>query len=214
MVAYFTRDDNERLLEVLYDTQMLTMLPGGGQIHAGSRAVRAGDLVSRYTGGTRDKKFIVAKQSQLRVALGAASTSVQVDDAHPFEIGDELRVGTHSSQAITAIDYDSNTITIEAAAGAGAINTNVYVDGNNGHRVVAIALLPSKDRNSPSLSPLDGDSYLTAALTGRFKGNRLLNFSNNSDHYGISDLAGRYQIDANHGNGLYIVDRVSATFAL
>ena len=211
-MSYLIKDEVERLEAILYDKQGLTMLPGGGMVPAGARAIRQGDVLARSTGGTRDKKFVVAKTTRLSAALGGAATAVAVDDAHAFEVGDSVVIASLGAEVITSINYEINSITFGTAPGAAAINSNVVAALNNMDEGLAIALLPSKDGNNPLLAPMAGDSFVTAALTGRFKVNKLKNFDTGGPFH--TDFAGIYQVDANIGGGIYIITNVSANFAL
>ena len=211
-MVYFTKDPVENLDAVLYDRQGLTLLPGGGMVPAGARAIREGDIIARATGGTRNRRFVVAKSTELRSALGASATTANVDDAHAFEIGDSVVIASLGSETITAIDYDDNEITFGNAPGAADLNDAVVAALNDMDEGVAIALTAVRDGNNPSISPVEGDFYVTAALTGRFKIDRIRNFNGSGRFH--TDFAGRYQADYNMRNGIYIISEVSANFAL
>ena len=211
-MSYLIKNEVERLEAVLYDKQGLTTLPGGGMVPAGARAIRQGDILARATGGTRNRRFVVAKTTRLRSALGSSATTAQVDDAHAFEVGDSVVIASLGAETVTSVNYDTNSITFGNAPGSAAANANVVAGSNNMDEGVAIALLPSKDGNNPLLTPVAGDSFVTAALTGRFKVNKLKNFDTGGPFH--TDFAGILQADANTGDGIYIITNVSANFAL
>ena len=211
-MVYLIKNPVENLDAVLYDRQGLTVLPGGGMVPAGARAIREGDVIARATGGTRDKRFVVAKTTRLSAVLGGSATEASVDDAHAFEVGDSVVIGSLGTEVITSIDYDTNELTFGTAPGAGAVNANVVAALNDMDEGLAVALTAVRDGNNPNITPVNGDSYLTAALTGRFKVDKLVNFDVAGPFH--TDFAGTYQANANAGNGIYIIDQVSSNFAL
>ena len=212
---YFLKANEEQLKAVLYDTQNLTLFPGGATVAKNSRSIRQGDILAR---NTSTKRILVAKKSHLQVASGTNATAIQVDDAHAFAVGDVITVGTAANLTITAISYENNTITV-TVAGAQVINARVYVVANAQGAGIGVALLPLRDKGAiyegvPALSSVVGDElYGACALTGRFKLDKLLNFdtgiATNSLH---ADLGGNVNADLNKGDGLYIINNVPSNF--
>lgn len=191
----FRRHKEQGIESVLYDNQGLTLIPGGVSIPAGARAIRAGDFVARVSAGSSSpssyaKKYIVAKYTQAAATAGAAATSVVVNDAHAFEVGDLVDLGSDLNNVISSINYSTNTITFAAAIGtAVSVNDEVFVSEDRKRNAIGIALLPSVDKDAVRLgygsayvTPREGDVLQGAiALTGRFYVSKLKNL-------GIDDL--------------------------
>lgn len=223
-MTYLRVADNENIDAVLFDRQGLTILPGGATIAAGARAFRVGDFIARNTG---TMKLNVAKYSQVAAAAATTVAVVTVDDAHAFEVGDTItpRSGSsdEASRVITAINYDTNVITVsENWDTALAENDSVGVRHNQQHRAIGIAMLPSRDKDAAILgggandvTDKRGDSgYGSVALTGRFKYDKLRNFNTLNSHSFHGDLDGIYNNDLNSRKGIYIVVEVSSTLSL
>ena len=212
---YLLRATPEQLDAVLYDTQGLTLWPAGGTVAKGSRSIRAGDILAR---DTSTKKFLVAKRSAVSAAA-SSSVSISVDDAHPFESGDLLSIGT-DSVTVASVNYDSNILTLTAGITA-ADNDLVTLRGttNNREKAVGVALLPVRDKDAALLGGLDdvtpklGDEqYGAIAITGRFKYGKLRNFDTSIGSSFHAELAGRNQVDIGSDGGVYIISTVPATF--
>lgn len=217
-MAYAVQAKEEKLISVLYDSAALTVMPGGAMVLAGARSIRQGDLMTRVVSGVGASRFIVCKYTQ--VASASAGVDVTVRDAHPFEVGDEITIGT-DNVTITAINYETNILTISAAT-AVAANDNVSLRANiaNGrNNVVGIALLPLRDEGAAygdgadDVTPKLGDSmYGSIALTGRFKKDQVKNFYTTTgspilDAYDAEDRI--VQNDFAAGQGIIIISTPS-----
>ena len=224
-MTYLRMADVENIDAVLFDRQNLTIFPGGATIAAGSRSFRVGDCIAR---NVSTKKLSVAKFTQVAAAAATTVAVVTVDDAHAFEIGDSVTPRTGgtdgASRTITGINYDTNVITVSANWSAALVEntSSIGTRGNEQHRAIGIALLPSRDKDAALLgggvndvvSRIGDSIYGSLALTGRFKYNKLRNFSTLNTHSFHADLGGLYNDDLNSGNGIYIVDEVPSTFSL
>ena len=221
-MTYFKRSKNESLEAVLFDRQGLMLWPGGGSVPAGVRSVRGGDILAR---NTSTKKFIVVKSSFLTALVAANATVVNVNDAHPFEVGDSIVVGTATAETITAINYVTHQITLGTSISKAVANkTAVKVITNGQGKGVAVALLPVRDKDAAILEEKDDVTprlsdtlYGTIALKGRFKYDKMKNFDTTVTGSLHTDLAGVLQDDINvddagTAQGLYMMDSIPEGF--
>lgn len=187
-MGYFRKSEEQRLLAVLYNTSFFEKAPAGFPVmsldgSARERAIRQGDFLA-FVGTGADKKIIAAKETELRVALPAgATTTVQVKDAHPFKVGDTVRTAVNANSAvISAVNYETNTITIPSTDLDGAINDRLYTPGKNDP--IGIALLPMMDeyahdelvKGANQVLPEGNPMYGDIGLTGLYRIARLKNF--------------------------------------
>lgn len=192
----FLRDGFESgLISVLYDRQDLQLLPGGVSIPGGVRSVRQGDFLARIATPTNNPpanagKYIVAKYSEVSVDVANTNT-FQVNDAHPFAVGDVVDIGGVSNRTITSINYATNMITVSGGAFSPSATDDVLVSENEMSEAVGVALLPSRDKDAvilgggaADITPREGDHLEGAvAITGRFYLDKLKNFRlNNSNN--------------------------------
>ena len=210
---------DERIPKVLQNMTGAMKLPGGGVVKAGSRAFRAGDLLAFKIDAT-GIELLVCKHTLVRA--GRTNATIQVQDAHPFVVGDVISVGSDTAKTITAIDYEANEITVSGAAFAHAANENVVTSGTgnaNRDKAVGIAGVPLMTRESrrpaagnaglvtPPVDTVYGDMY----LTGIFYASVLQNghFLDHTTSSVQTDLGGRYQAD----NDSYIITQVPSTYS-
>lgn len=223
MAAGVNRYKEDGIPAVLYDRQGLTLLPGGVSIPGGARAVRAGDFVARVATPANNPrsdagKYIVTKYTQVRTALNNG-VLLEVDDAHPFEVGDACTVNA-DARTINAIDYSTNTLTLSANTTA-AVNDDVSVGDNDRNEAIGVALLPSVDKDAVRLgggaallTPREGDVLQGAiAITGRFYISKLRNFSASSGHNTYDSYGGGRSTllrGIGDGQGIFIITNPSS----
>ncbi len=218
---------DEQLLAVLFDRSDLRLYPGGLRIPAAGRAVREGDPIAintaTFTGA-------VAKYSQLAAASLMDDTTIEVDDAHPFAVGDTCEIDDGASQedlVIAAINYTTNIITMATGVVLAAgfnIDDHLSVVANNQHLAVGIALTPLRDKRAAELGGLVEDVTPRErttmkgdiAITGRFRLARLRNLVDGTTPQNFNDVsfAGLAVPDVGVTPGLYIVTTPSTNLAL
>lgn len=218
---------DERLLAVLFDNSGLQLYPGGLRIPAASRAIREGDCVAintaTFTGA-------VAKTSQLSANSAQTDITIEVDDAHPFAVGDVCELDDGSDQedvTIIAIDYTTNIITMGSGVALAAgylIDDHLSVITNNQHLAVGIALTPLRDKRAAELgglvedvTPREGTRMKgDIAITGRFRLARIRNLVDGTTPQNFNDVsfAGTAIPDVGVAPGLYVVNTPSANLAL
>lgn len=179
---------DEQVLSVLYDRQGLTLYPGGVRIAPGSRAIRAGDLIAI---DTSTDFAIVAKQTRVRINEASGQSVIDIDDTHPWEVGDAIDFDDGSgqeSEVIASIDYTNSRITLVGTIGGSGFDANDIIRGtaNNTSRVIGIALETLRAENvardgfigkAGDLTPASRTTmYGQVAITGRFHHSRILNF--------------------------------------
>ena len=214
------RYDEPKLISALAYEEESQKYPAGVLILKGSRAIRAGDALSKdIVNSTGDRDVLkVVKSTSLRISLSSTTQkSIWVEDAHAFVVGDEIKIGALTAQTCTGIDYDRNRIDFATAPGTiQAPGIIVRVPDNNQDHAVAIAALPLVDKNAYKLSgninlvtPRDRDVfYGSAYIRGVFWLDVLVNgHFHNGDPIDLS-LGGR----RHHKNNTYIIDRVSADY--
>ena len=86
--------------------------------------IRAGCFLAQ---NTTSKLWMPVKRSQTN-GTGSSDTDVVVDDATHFKVGDVITVDAATTNTISAIDYDTNTITVGSAINWGD-NAVVYSRG-------------------------------------------------------------------------------------
>lgn len=128
--------------EILYALKpQPAYLPGGGLFDSGfldnsntgaTHILRAGLFVGKTTTGG---KWRPIPRTQVNGTSGAV-TEVILDDASAFKVGDVITIGADTGIEITAIDYDTNTITI--ASTTVADDEAVFAEGGSG---VAMGIL-------------------------------------------------------------------------
>lgn len=196
--------EDERIVAVLLHLQGAVKFPGGLSIAAGSRGIRSGDILTRSVAISGGNQGIVCKWTRLRTAASSGDTTIEVDDAHPFEVGDPVHVGEPASLAainIVSIDYVNNIITLATGVTVNkAVDDEVEMRTHNAHRAVAIANTPLVDRyayrtadKKDLVTPRDRSTqYGDAYVMGTFKADVIQNgqFENGSQMQ--TDLAGLY----------------------
>lgn len=216
MVLEITRSENERVETALAFMSGAMMFPGGVRVVRNSRGIRVGDLLSIDKTNLTGSMVKVAKVARLTTGVSATDTSARVDDAHPFEVGDEVAVGSASAQTCTGVNYDTNTITVDTAWGSSqSSGASVSCSTDEQDVVVAVANLPVVDANAYRTSdkanlvtPMTSDAfYADAYVAGTFYALKLNGgnlFSTNSDgavnlHAAYNDVFG-----ANGLNGFFV----------
>lgn len=103
------------ILHGVQDPQHL-YLPGGAELdssvnwHQGGKIAIAGTPVYRHTDGLRRPW-----KATRAVGAGSAVTTLVVEDASLYAVGDAINVGA-TTTTVTAVNYATNTITLGAAA--------------------------------------------------------------------------------------------------
>ena len=208
------RYDEPKLRTALAYKQGSQKYPGGVLVKAGSRAIRVGDVLSKDTSTSGVDQLVVVKYTKLREAITDSATALKVDDAHAFEVGDEVKVGTLTAQTCSEIDYETNTITLDTAPGT-ATNADVavVVETNDADHPVAIANSPLVDKDayvdddmSGLVTPRDRDVfYGSAYIRGVFWSEIIFNGNFENGNSVDTAFGGRY----NDHNKTYIIDRVA-----
>lgn len=202
-MPYAKRYTEDGIDAVLFDTQGLTLYPGGVMIPKGARAVKAGSILAR---NISTKEFVVCKYWKGAVP-NSTTIAMGVDGAHPFEVGDSLKVGTQTAQNIVSIDYSTGDVTVGTAWTAGT-GQDVKVETNKQDKPVGIALVPVMDSKAylggaHLVAPIEGDSELGAlAITGRFRYDRIKGIGQGWQV--LDDLGGKYNDDIGPGGVLII----------
>lgn len=200
-MSFLNIASDEQLKAVLFDSQHLTLYPGGLVIPASTRAIRQGDPIAI---NTSTDKGLVAKYSQFAGNEAQGQTVLSLDDVHPFAVGDVVVLddgaALQETVTITAVDYTNNTITVTpAVADAGGFSTDEHasVVTNDVDEPIGVGLLPLRDKDAAKLgfgandiTPAEGDSlYGSVAITGRFKRAILKNFAGTGNR-NAADLGG------------------------
>ncbi len=218
---------DEQLIAVLFDRSGLQLYPGGIRIVQAGRAVREGDPIAIDSGSLQG---LVAKYSQLSATSAMDDTTIVVDDAHPFEVGDSCTLDDGASQevvVIASIDYATNIITMATgvvlAAGFFA-DDHLSVITANRDEAVGIALTPLRDKRAAELGGLAEDvtprerttMYGDLAITGRFRLARLRNLVDGTtpQNFIDADFAGLAIPDVGVTPGLYVITVQSANLSL
>lgn len=162
-------------------------IPGGVLYDpALTREVRIGELLARHSTSGR---YWPRKSSETTASVGSTDTTVPVDDAHAFEVGDTVVVqDSTGGGVITAIDYDDNILTVTALSGGTnphPVNSRVYVNSNGLGTAVGIAAERYTPNNNFSFVG-QGSMY----IAGLFYKNKLKGSADGVDTQGKSDLGG------------------------
>lgn len=225
MVLEITRSENERVETALAFKSGAMMFPGGVYIPAGSRAIRVGDVLTMDKSELDSTMMKPMKRAVLSSALADTDTSAVLDDAHPFEVGDEIKVGTANAQTCVAINYDTNTVTVDTTWGyLGSVGSEVFCDTDDQDVAVAIANLPVVDKNAYRanaranlITPMEsGVFFADAYVTGTFyatklNGGRMFTVGSNTGSVnliaGYADVFGSGGLDGFYirANGLVVV---------
>ena len=210
---------DEKIKAVLAYAQGSVKFPGGGVVEAGKRGLRAGDCLAYGKATSNGIYFVVAKYTEVRTA--ATNDDIAVDDAHPFELGDVVVVGTDTGKTITAINYETNVITVSGGNFAHVVDDHVFVASTGTTRgrislAVAVASMPMFDKysgrsgnKSGLVSNVEFDTpYGDAYIMGTFHASVLHNgnFTGTDLH---TDMGGEYQ----SGNNTYVVSKVPSNYA-
>lgn len=177
-MPHFTKSDEQNLVSVLYNFSFFEKAPAGFNVAGGSRAIRQGDILA-FDAANAAKNLIVLKATRLTAAITNASTTITVRDAHPFAVGDTIDFETGASAVATAINYDTNVITV-AVAGSNASGDTILSGTTVETQPIGVALLPLMAENEHydrlGLTPPNAQQYGDIALTGLFKMSALRNF--------------------------------------
>lgn len=194
--AFFSPEGTlEQITKVLASTHNLVKIFHGVLVKEDARPIRAGEQIAI---STDTKKAFGRKSTQLAAATTTSDTTIEVDDAHNFEVGDSIDIGAQVDKEITAINYDTNVITIgTTVGGAESIDARVHVSENEENKAKAIALTPVKDRENSALANRHGEFvYGDLAERGVFVKTAIKDFNSESD----TDLGG-----ADGQNGTYYI---------
>jgi hypothetical protein len=193
--------------EIVANTAGLEDLPGGAVIAPGNtREVRVGELLARLSGAIvglgEVGHYVPRKSTELAVAAADGVTTITVDDAHPFVVGDVIVIDDDSNasdaETISAINYETNVITISALSGGTnplPVNSRVYVTTNGLGTAVGIAAV----RHTPNAEATAGFPAAQQNLYGRVKmfikgtfyKNKLHGSADGVDTQGDTDLGGK-----------------------
>ena len=207
---------DEQLIAVLLHMQGAIKYPAGLAVASGERGIRSGDILAKDTSKTGDYA-VVCKITKLRSAAASGATTIQVDDAHPFEIGDSIVVASQAARTIGDINYETNSIGITSGlASSASNNVTVSASANDKNKPVAIANTPLVDRyayrnklGSELVTPLDRTSqYGDAYVTGTFKSNVIQNGLFEDGNAVDTAFAGRY----NAHNQTYVISSFPANY--
>jgi hypothetical protein len=131
--------------EIFFSTQNQEFHPGGiildnVKCSDGSNApyqyeIRAGWWVGRYTAVPTLFRLCTRTTA---AAAGTTSTALTVVNAAAFVVGDSIKVGANTAQAVVAINYTTNVITLTTAI---TWNLGDAVIGQDGSQV-AVGVLP------------------------------------------------------------------------
>ncbi len=196
MTSKFTAEGVlERHLEVLRSNAGLVKPVGGLLIKAGSVDIRAGEILATDSG--TNLSFPV-KSTQLQATQADAQVSLEVDDAHNFEIGDAVTVDDRTGvYVVTATDRVAvpNVITIATGLTGGTnpspVDGRVSVIATAQEDAVAVALSAAKDRETPLFANRFGSfEFGDCAIAGAFRQSRIIGL--NSDM--LTDLGGAVEI--------------------
>lgn len=193
MSSFFVVGTEERVSEVLMTSAGLVKVPGGLLLKSGSRPVRAGELMAE---DSTTKLGMPRKSTQLSGEHLTGVTDITVDDAHNFEVGETIDVGAQTGKVITAINYTTNVITMDATLGGTvADNARVHNPLTAMNTAVGIALSAMIDRYNTALANRHGVvPFGDLAIRGVFKETAIqdLNSEATTDLTGVSELNGSY----------------------
>jgi hypothetical protein len=123
--------------EIAFGSDNLEIFPGGVVINGTigidgantnfTNEIRAGWALGRITS---TGKYVPCKRSQVNGTSGSV-TSIVVDNAAAFAVGDTITVGADTGKVITAINYGTNTITWSGAITV-ADNEEVFAEDGSG----------------------------------------------------------------------------------
>lgn len=164
-----------------------------------AKVVKPGQILGRIAS---TKELIPCKLAVVDTAIAdtTAETEIVVDDASPFEVGDSISIaldGGAVTKTISAIDLDTNTITVSAAIGAGALSEGARVSTTAALGGTAVAIAPQYAAGGTgNTAPLeDAVAYqqmMEVYRAGRFKKRLLIGYND----LVLSDLGGKVQLGA------------------
>ena len=182
--------EGESLPAVLYNTQFLQKIPAGFPTLEGGRSIRAGDFLAFHSTGT-NRMLVVCKSTLLAAAVGANAGSITVRDAHPFAVGDIINLDELTTEdiTITAINYETNVLTVSGHSTGQASGDSVRSETAGLYAPIGIALLPKTSEDAwrddfignRALVP-DGGMYGDVAITGTFRVENLKNVALGDDN--------------------------------
>ena len=208
--------DDEGLIAVLLHMQGAIKYPAGIQVASGERGIRSGDILAKDTSKTGDYA-VVCKVTQLAAAASSGATTITVDDAHPFQVGDSIVVASQSARTIGSINYGNNQLTITSGLASNASNnTTVVARANDKDHPIAIANTPVLDKDSSRsgnlsdlVTPIDRTiAYGDAYVVGTFKADVIQNGNFQNGNLVDTAFAGRY----NAHNKTYVISSFPANY--
>jgi hypothetical protein len=189
MSSFFKIGTEEQLIQVLAAGEAVKV-PGGVMVKSGARPIRAGELIA-----VNSSTNLAAgrKSTQLDGVHETTVTDVTVDDAHNFEVGDTIAVGGQTGKVITAINYETNVISIDAQLGAQvADNARVYVSANAQGTAVGVALTPVLDPYDATKANRNGAFVFgDLAIRGIFKSSALKDYNSEA----VTDLGSEAELN-------------------
>lgn len=169
--------------EILAATAGAEKLPGGVIIGGGvrTREVRIGEILARLTAdvvGVGDEgHYIPRKSTELAATCATGQAVCVVDDAHMFAVGDTILVDDGASamtaEIISAINYDTNTITVSTNFDAGTnpqpLDSRVSVIASGQNNANGIAA----ERYTPNVTLTGVTGRTSLYIGGLFKMGKL-----------------------------------------
>lgn len=163
-----------------------------------AKVVIPGQVLGRLSA---TNEYIPAKLATVATAIAdtTASTSIVVDDASPFAVGDVIAVTLDAgavNKTITAVNKDTNTITFTAlGAGALSVGARVSTTAALGGTAVAIAAqyLAGGTNTEHYLDDAIAQQQMSEVFrAGRFRKRKLIGWNAQA----LSDLSAKEQADA------------------
>lgn len=207
-IAGFVVTDFEETDEIRAEMNSMVKMPGGAVIAVGerSRSIRPGEILARLSADVAGvglaNQYIARKSTELAAQAEAGATSIIVDDAHPFAVGDTITIGAAADEVISSVDYDTNTIGLATTLSAQVlVNARVHVNASGQNAAVGIAATRFTKRSYADNVPattgqaLGAMSYFTE---GTFYLNKLHGSGDGLDTQASSEL-GAERMTSNYG---------------
>lgn len=129
--------------------------------------IRAGWLMGKTNSG----RWVPCKRTRANGASGGSSNSIVVHDSSAFRVGDAIDVAAAANRTITAIDYQTDTITFNGSATTWSDNAVVVArDGSQTCRGILLDFV--RLRNASNTQPVNNPASLL--IQGAVKTDRLL----------------------------------------
>ena len=122
--------------------------------------LRAGMILGQIT----SSKLWVPCKRTVASGAGSSTTTLVVRDARAFKSGDSIKVGSASAQAIVAVNYGSNTITLTTGISWSDGDAVIAQDGSQTARAILNEFVKLKDEDGVNRNKSFGQAVIAGLV--------------------------------------------------